>query len=116
MIRAAILALLPCVAFAAPPPGASPDSPTARWFQSLQQPGTGYLCCSVADCRPVAYRAAGDHLEAFIDRRTFGPTAPNAWLRVPPEHVLRGETNPMGEGVVCWYAGEIRCFVEASGV
>lgn len=107
-----VLAALASWAFAAPPPGADPA--LAPWFRSLQQPGTGWGCCSIADCRPVRYRMADDHYEAFIDRQSFGANAPDQWEPVPPDHVIRTADNPTGEAVACWYAGEIRCFVEAS--
>ena len=94
---------------AAPPPGS--DGALAPWYRSLAQPETGNGCCSIADCRTVQYRGAGNHFEAFIDRKSFGETAPNAWVAVPPEHVLRRRDNPTGEAVACWYNGEVRCFV-----
>ena len=92
------------------------DPALAPWYQSLEQPGTGYPCCSISDCRTVQYRTVADHFEAFIDRRTFGEDAPDDWLPVPPEHVLHRRDNPTGEAVVCWYNGEIRCFVEGAGI
>lgn len=101
-------------AFAAPPAGADPA--LGPWFQSLAQPETGYPCCSIADCRTVRYRASVDHFEAFIDRRSFGADAPDAWVSVPPWHVLHRQDNPTGEGVACWYNGEVRCFVEGAGI
>jgi hypothetical protein len=101
-------------AFAKPPPDS--DGSLAPWYQSLAQPYTGYPCCSVADCRTAKYRAVADHFDAFIDRRTFGPDAPDAWVPVPPSNVLHRHDNPTGEAVVCWYNGEIRCFVEGSGI
>ncbi len=101
-------------AFAKPPPGADPS--LAPWFQSLAQPDTGYPCCSVADCRTVQYRAVADHFEAFIDRRSFGGDAPEAWVAVPPANVLHRRDNPTGEAVACWFNGEIRCFVEGAGI
>ena len=101
-------------AFAAPPAGADPA--LAPWFQSLEQPETGYPCCSIADCRMVQYRATADHYEAFIDRRSFGEDAPDAWVAVPPSHVLHRHDNPTGEAVACWYGGEVRCFVEGAGI
>ncbi len=102
------------LALAKPPPGA--DGSLAPWYQSLAQPNTGYPCCSVADCRTVQYRAVADHFEAFIDRRTFGADAPDDWVPVPPSNVLHRKDNPTGEAVVCWYNGEIRCFVEGAGI
>lgn len=102
------------LAFAKPPPGS--DGTLAPWYQSLSQPYTGYPCCSVADCRTVQYRTVADHFEAFIDRRSFGADAPEAWVRVPPSNVLHRRDNPTGEAVACWYNGEIRCFVEGAGI
>ena len=102
------------LAFAKPPSGA--DGSLAPWYQSLAQPYTGYPCCSVADCRTVKYRAVSDHFEAFIDRHTFGADAPDDWVPVPPSNVLHRKDNPTGEAVVCWFNGEIRCFVEGAGI
>ena len=111
----ALLALLlvTSTAIAAPPAGSDPDSPTAQWYRSLKSPHTGGSCCSEADCRPVVSRMAGDHYEAFIDRRTFGSDAPDDWVAVPNEKVLH-TTNPTGESVACWYTREILCFVSGS--
>ncbi|MDR3536733.1 MAG: hypothetical protein P4L71_09565, partial [Acetobacteraceae bacterium] len=50
---------------AAPPPNADPS--LAPWFNSLQQPGSGISCCSIADCRRTDSRVAGDHYEVMID-------------------------------------------------
>jgi hypothetical protein len=109
-----------------PPPGAKPDGPIAHWFQSLQRPDTSGVavnCCDIADCRAVRYRVAGDHYEAWIDAGTFPDDpnnsfhghAPNSWVVVPADAVLKRFDNPTGEAVVCWYDRQIRCFVEASG-
>lgn len=112
-------------AFAEPPRGA--DMSLAPWFESLRVPEAvptsgGLACCSVADCRPVRYKATGDHYEAFIDSKTFPDDgepghgmAPNEWVRVPDEVILKRYDNPTGEGVACWYAGHMRCFVLSSG-
>ncbi len=103
---AAIALLVPLAAAtrAAPPPDADPS--LAPWFQSLQQPGTGMSCCSVADCRPTDYRTVGDHYEAWIEDR---------WIAVPNAKILRRVDNPTGRAVVCWspQAG-ILCFVRAA--
>lgn len=118
------LTVLAGTALADPPPGA--DMSLAPWFHSLRIPEAaehgGLTCCSPADCRPVRYRAAGDHYEAFIDTKTFPDDgqaghgmAPNEWVAVPDEVILKRYDNPTGEGVACWYAGHMRCFVPASG-
>ncbi|HLZ68107.1 MAG TPA: hypothetical protein VKQ29_17925 [Aliidongia sp.] len=105
MIRLSIVTalLLAAHAYAAPPPDADPT--LAPWFQSLRQPSTGLLCCSVADCRAVDSRETSGGYEVFID---------NKWLPVPPEKVLQRADNPVGRAVVCWtkLAG-IMCFVRA---
>jgi hypothetical protein len=104
--------LFVALAHAEPPPGADPA--LAPWFQSLKQPGTGALCCSMADCRTVRTRSVAGHLEAWIGAPDFR-NAPEAWVAVPEAVMIRGVDNPNGEPVACWYGGQIRCFVEASG-
>lgn len=89
--------------FAAPPPGADPNSEMGRWFQSLRQPGTGSSCCSLSDCRFTDYRAGADGYEALVAGR---------WIAVPPDKILHGITNPTGRAVVCARPeGTILCFV-----
>ena len=101
-------------AHAAPPPGADPA--LAPWFHQLRRPGSGFPCCSEADCRNVEVRAAGSRTEVYIDREAFGSRAPNAWVPVPPAHVLRGLDNPTGGPIACWAAwGGVLCFVPGSG-
>ena len=96
---------------AEPPPGAH-DPAISKWFRDQKQPGTGYICCSIADGRPVVTRSVGGHLEAFVDRKSFGPSAPNAWLEIPENVIIRGIENPNGEPILFFYQGEIRCFVD----
>jgi len=108
----AMIMMVNFFAHAAPPAGADPA--LAPWFQSLGQPETGYPCCSIADCRPVQSRTTADHFEVFIDRKSFGADAPNAWVRVPAENILHRKDNPLGEPVACWYINEVRCFVQGS--
>lgn len=127
MTRYLLLLLLSAPALAAPPPGSNPDSATAAWYHDLHVPDgapmAGGLCCSIADCRNVQYRSAGDHFEAWIDSATFPDEphnpyvgqAPNAWVVVPNEVVIKRLDNPTGEAVGCWYGGRIRCFVGAAG-
>ena len=114
MVLAFAVLLFLCMVSARAEPPPCPASPLAPWLQSLKSPHTGNSCCSVADCRPVRARAAGDHYEAFIDRDTFGPSAPNAWVAVPLEVVLPAIANPVGEPVACFRAGMLLCFVRAS--
>ena len=63
-IPGAIL-MLAFQAHAAPPDDADPK--LAPWYNSLRQPFTNALCCSIADCRPVLSRLLDGHYEAFID-------------------------------------------------
>lgn len=101
------------LSYAKPPPGADPDSEIAHWYQSLEQPQTGMSCCSAADCRNVDYKTVGDHYEVYIDKKTFGEDAPDAWVRVPDKNIIRRE-NPTGSAVACWYVNQVLCFVESS--
>lgn len=104
--------------FGAPPPGADPNSPIARWVRQLETP-EGWSCCSVADCRPVHVRLLpGGRWQAFIDRRSFGTTAPDAWVDVPND-IVRGTKKPgpapNGTPWACWYAGVVRCLTLEAG-
>jgi hypothetical protein len=108
---AALVLMAAVHAHAAPPPGADPDSPTAKWLQQWYD-ADGELCCSVADCRPTAV-VPGDSesgLVAFIGRDRFGPTAPDQWMPVdkraynPPKLL-----NPTGSSWACWYSMRVRC-------
>ena len=107
--------LLAAPGYAAPPPGA--DGSLAPWFQSLSAPGSNASCCSIADCRNVQAEIRGDgHWWAWVDSRTFPDRAPNAWIMVPDDVILKRHDNPSGEKRwLCWYAGSVRCFVEGSG-
>jgi hypothetical protein len=113
----AVVGLIGCcctTARAAPPPNADPS--LAPWFQSLTQPKTNKSCCSMADCRPVQYRISGDHFQAFIGNEfPRWSNAPHAWVDVPNANVLHRADNPTGEGVACWFRGEVVCFVEGNG-
>jgi hypothetical protein len=113
-IAACIAGLHGTPARAAPPDGADPA--LAPWFKSLSQPRTNQPCCDMADCRTVKYRITGDHFEAFIGNefpRWSNP--PRDWVNVPNENVLHRTDNPTGEGVACWFQGQVLCFVEGNG-
>lgn len=114
MVR--VLALLPFAAamlagpaLGAPPEGMLPDPEIGTWYRSLRDK-RGLSCCDEADCRPVPYRAMAGRMEVFIGRSTFGPAAPETWMRVPPEAMLLRE-NPTGTAIACYYGGRIACFV-----
>ena len=98
------LMLLVCRAgVAAPPDNPNPD--LSPWYNSLHQPRTGILCCSIADCRPTRSRLRNDHYEAFIGGH---------WRVVPDDKVLQRVENPTGHAVVCWTERMgILCFIRA---
>jgi hypothetical protein len=110
-----LLALIGPLSFAATPAVALPpqdaDPAQARWYQSLLVPHSHASCCSISDCRPVKARIQKDHWQAFIDQHTFGQSAPNTWIDVPPAHILDHEPNPTGSAVACWFSGKILCFI-----
>jgi hypothetical protein len=99
---------------AEPPDGA--DMSLAPWFRSLRHPRTNQSCCDMADCRRVQYRTAGDHFQAFIgDEFPRWTNAPHAWVDVPNANVLHRMDNPTGEGIACWFQGQVLCFIEGNG-
>jgi hypothetical protein len=97
--------LLGGAALAAPPEGADPNSPMSEWYRSLTVPGSGAMCCSVADCRPVEARLDGDHWAVKMG---------DDWWPVPPAVILKRE-NLDGRPVACIYLGAIRCFIPPVG-
>lgn len=109
---------------AEPPPGTEVSPSLRAWFHDLRVPDTGSLCCDVADCRNVRAEIRGDgHWWAYVDSATFPDDAenqwhghaPNRWVQVPDSRIIKRLDNPTGEAVLCWYAGEIRCFVAGAG-
>jgi hypothetical protein len=113
IFMAAILTLSSSLSHSAPPERA--DSKLAPWYRSLRQPGTGHACCAIADCRNVKWRTDGQRYEVFIDKPSFGGRAPDAWLPVRPERILRDVDNPTGEAVACYFMREVWCFVPPVG-
>jgi hypothetical protein len=88
---------------AAPPPVTDPT--LAPWFNSLRQPWTNALCCSLADCRPVDSRLNNGHYEALIE---------GEWREVPDRLILNRNDNPTGRAVACWTPQVgILCFIRA---
>jgi hypothetical protein len=102
VMACAALGLFAGAAVARPPPNA--DMSLAPWFESLQQPGTGMSCCSIADCRQTDFRIQDGHYQALIEGQ---------WRVVPPQVVLERMDNPTGRAVVCYspYRG-IMCFIK----
>lgn len=98
------------------PPGADPA--LAPWFHSLKIPGTSVGCCDEADCRPVDARKMRDgHWQAFVDKKTFGDTAPDAYVDIPESAMTHRTDNPLVRAVLCWYkiggrGHHLKCFTE----
>jgi hypothetical protein len=100
LLLGAVVAVAPVRA--APPENADPS--LSPWYNSLRQPGTGALCCSIADCRPTEYRITRDHYEALVE---------GIWRDVPPDRVVKREDNPTGRAVVCWTpTAGVLCFIK----
>lgn len=93
----------------APPEGADPNSPLAKWYQSLHtKNGTG--CCSLADCREAKYRQTPTGYDVFLDEKWH--VEPAHWQPVPSDAILERIPNPTGSAVVCALPnGAILCFV-----
>ena len=81
-------------AFAAPPDGTDPNSPTAQWFRGLVR-GDGIECCAESDCRPAA---AGELIEKDdgLDILINGEEQ-----KVPESKIVRRDENPVGRSIVC---------------
>jgi hypothetical protein len=81
------------VAAAAPPIDVPVDPALQAWFKSLKQPGSQQLCCSISDCRFIAYEVRDGHYEVRIEGWTYV---------VPNESILRKTDNPTNKAVVCY--------------
>lgn len=112
-----LLAYIIAVKFshAEPPPGAH-DPVISDWFRSLKNPETGAMCCSESDCRGVLSRIERGHLQAFIDKKSFGAQAPDAWVEVSDSAVLHQHDNPLGSDVACYFQGHILCFIQGTQI
>jgi hypothetical protein len=88
-------------------PPANADPRMAPFFESLKTKEGGN-CCGAADCREVRSESPDNsptgHWRAFIDRGTFGPTAPNEWIDVPDDTVDGKEATSMRPpgAIACW--------------
>ena len=103
---AAILAMLPAApAGAAPPPWLVPDPVVTEWFDNLRSM-EGWACCDISHCRPAAVLPNDDgRVFAFIDKRSFGRDAPDAWREVPLRELRsRGNRPPGVRGAIVCYA------------
>lgn len=96
---------------AAPPDGANPIF--SEYYKGLVTK-EGWGCCSIADCRPVRVKVIDKRPWVFIDKESFGSTAPDDWVQVPEnaygtKNTAKDPVRPAGS-VACWYNGGIRCF------
>lgn len=105
---ALLLATAP--AWAAPPPGADPNSPLATWLRTMRD-RHGIGCCDSADCRRTAIRPAGDGVEAWIGKEQFGDAAPDEWRPIPAAELRSREDRPAGVrgAFVCFYQNRVAC-------
>lgn len=115
----ALVLLAPSLAFAAPPDGVDLNTPTARWVQSWIN-GQNESCCGItSDCRPTQLRRsehAGSGWEAWIDKATYGETAPDAWVEASkPAIEGNSDGNPSPMGWACWYNRRVICVSPAIG-
>jgi hypothetical protein len=98
-------------AHAAPPPGVTPSPEVKKWFDDLRS-RDGWSCCDFAHCRQTAVIPNDDgRILAYIDKETFGPEAPDAWLEVPA-HELRSRGNrPPGVrgAIICFGDNRVTC-------
>lgn len=112
---ALFLSAITTAGYGAPPENADPA--LSPWFKSLEQPGTGISCCSIADCRPVEWRttAAGGY-EALVTKENFAPNVDQSrWVDIPPDKVLQRTDNPTGRAVMCWRPSTgVMCFIRGT--
>lgn len=101
-------------ASAAPPEGANPIY--KDYYLGLRtRDGAG--CCSVADCRTVLAKYVSGRPWVFIDKESFGATAPDDWVPVPESAMETTNANPDAprpqQATACWYNSAIRCYSPA---
>lgn len=110
--------------FAAPPTAGSEQesllAPHGAWVKGLTNPYLNQACCDLSDCRAVSARVRNGRYQAFIGRREYGDEAPDTWLDVPEEVILREQRNPVGQPIACWKASRqplyngFFCFTDAN--
>ena len=105
MLLALILSAAPAQAH--PPAGAPSNREIIKWFDDLRS-REGWSCCDVVHCRPAALTPNDDgRVFAFIDKQSFGPTAPDAWREVPLKEMrVRGNRPPGIRGAIICYADD----------
>ncbi len=107
----ALAALVPAALRAHSPPGVISNPQTNEWFDNLRS-REGWSCCDISHCRPAALTPNDDsRVFAFIDKQSFGPTAPDAWREVPLKEMrVRGNRPPGIHGaIICWADDRVVC-------
>ena len=102
-MSAIFLALAASSGVAAPPVGADPNSPMARWYRGLKMPGNGHSCCDVSDCRPTQARQVNGGWQALAED--------GVWLDIPPQLIIEDTVHPGGSAVMCQINHTVLCFV-----
>jgi hypothetical protein len=86
-------------------PSEHTDKAFGPYFKSLKN-AMNQGCCDVSDCRVLGvtkYKQKEDgSWSAFIGKEDFGATAPDDWISVPPEIILKREDNPTSGAIACW--------------
>jgi hypothetical protein len=78
---------------AAPPASETPNPELHAWFESLHQPDSHELCCSISDCRFTAVEHRDHHYEIAID----------GWRYIVQDKTILSEArNPTGHAIVCY--------------
>lgn len=111
----AVMVTMSTTGYSAPPEGANPVY--KRYFETLVTK-EGWGCCSIADCREVRIENRADGPYVFIDKKSFGETAPEDWVKVPSSaygtrnNLAASEQSPVrpAGATACWYQNQIRCF------
>lgn len=94
-------------ALAAPPAGIVPNPEHREWYDNLRS-REGWSCCDISHCRPAVVIPNDDgRVFAFIDKKSYGPDAPDGWREVPlAELRVRGNRPPGIRGAIICYADD----------
>lgn len=105
LFLALVLFLLPSICWAHDPNHSEFD----EWYQGLHKPhpsigfGIGTTsCCAKIHCHETRAEIRWGGWWARIGKPLGdGQWELRDWIKVPPDAVLTGQTNPTGEGVIC---------------
>lgn len=106
-----MLVSIACPAAAHPPPGVEATPEVKKWFDDLRS-REGWACCDVVHCRQTAVIPNDDgRILAWIDKQTFGPGAPDAWLEVPAQELRSRGNRPPGirGAIICFGDNRVTC-------